>query len=119
MSDSVVYSGFAARLKIALDRAGIPDERGRAARISRQLKTSHVAVKKWLDGQGVPDIKHQIMLAQWLNVSFNWLSAGQGDIEVLSLSHEERVQLDAFRKLDARGKQMVRSVTETAMQYAA
>jgi len=120
MSDSQqVASGFADRLKTALERSGFPDERGRAAIVARKTKASHVAVKKWLDGQGLPDMKHQIVLAQWLNVSINWLSTGQGNMEVINMDSETMALAKMIQRMDSRGRQMMRTVAETQMPYAA
>lgn len=120
MSDSQqVASGFADRLKIALERNGFPDERGRAAIIARKVKAIHVAVKKWLDGQGLPDMKYQIVLAQWLNVSINWLSTWLGNMEVINMDSETMALFKLVQKMDQRGKQMMRSVAESQMHYSA
>lgn len=120
MSDSqAVARGFAERLKLALTRNGIPDERGRAARVARHIEISHVSVKKWLDGQGLPDLKHQVALAQWLKVSFNWLSAGQGNMEILDVTNEELALISIYRRMDGRGKQTIRNVADAQAQYHA
>ena len=113
-----VATAFAERLDQALTRRGFPAERGRAARVEREIGVSHVAVKKWLDGAGLPDQKHMIMLAIWLRVSFDWLATGQGRMDVMTLQDKEIALIDQFRKLDQRGQQLIMTVAEQQVVYA-
>jgi transcriptional regulator with XRE-family HTH domain len=99
-----VQNAFAGRLKMALEKNGVRLERGTAARIQREIGVSHVAVKKWLDGQGLPSQKRMMTLARWLNVSYEWLSSGQGKMQPLNLQDEEETLIHYYRKSDHRGR---------------
>ena len=51
---------------------------GRQAALARQLKVTQPAVKKWFDGDSIPDTDKIIDLAIWGNVCFEWLTTGRG-----------------------------------------
>lgn len=71
---------FAKRVHEVLDGMNFT-ERGRAQRIKREgfFDVSDRAINKWLSGESMPDYHNIEKLAKYLNVSFNWLAAGQGD----------------------------------------
>jgi len=51
---------------------------GRQAALARLLKVTQPAVKKWFDGDAIPDTDKIIDLAVWGNVCFEWLITGRG-----------------------------------------
>jgi hypothetical protein len=76
------HAAFAARLaEICTDQGLTP--RGRQAALVRMLKGRQVdvtqpAVKKWFDGDSLPDMEKCIEIAQWGRVCFEWLMTGRG-----------------------------------------
>lgn len=51
---------------------------GRQAALARLLKITQPAVKKWFDGESIPDTDKVIELAVWGGVCFEWLMTGRG-----------------------------------------
>ena len=72
---------FAKRLNDILDGKGYTP-RGRAQRLKREagFEISDRAINKWLKAETLPDHHNIEALAKFLNVNFNWLAAGQGEM---------------------------------------
>lgn len=68
---------FAARLREICDDMGVP-ERGRQTELGRLFNVSPKAARKWLVGDGFPEIHMAISIARWADVSFDWLMTGVG-----------------------------------------
>lgn len=45
---------------------------------SREVEVTQPAVKKWFDGEAIPETEKWIELAQWAGVCFEWLMTGRG-----------------------------------------
>ena len=87
---------FALRLSSACEQS--PDcqrARSRVSWLRHQFSPalSDQAVRKWFDGESIPDQAHIARLAQVLGVNAQWLQAGDGgDAVVKSLPDDERLQ---------------------------
>lgn len=68
---------FAARLNELCDDMQLPAH-GRQALLAKQFGVGPKAARKWLLGEGYPEMDLAIRIAQWANVSFNWLMTGMG-----------------------------------------
>jgi len=81
-SSESTKEAFAARIHKVLDEMQF-SERGRAQRIKREanFNVSDRAINKWLNGESMPDHHNIEALARYLDVNFNWLAAGQGDLK--------------------------------------
>ncbi len=81
-SSESTKEAFAARIHKVLDEMQF-SERGRAQRIKREagFDISDRAINKWLNGESMPDHHNIEALAQYLDVNFNWLAAGQGEYQ--------------------------------------
>ena len=111
--NQALLQGFSVRLIQACKEIGWK-ERGLAARISEALggAVSITAARKWVNGDGLPDIDNMIELSDTLAVSIDWLLKGGRVLEenshpkelnqsggrVMALSHEhwldEKVRSD-------------------------
>ncbi|UTV26414.1 helix-turn-helix domain-containing protein [Photobacterium atrarenae] len=71
---------FSERLNKACDQAGFP-VRGRAKEIQEKLeeKVSVVAIRKWLNGEAIPDTKRMRNLAKIVGTSVDHLITGESD----------------------------------------
>lgn len=67
-----VKADFAKRLHKAMDSAGYP-VRGRARILSREFKISDKGAGKWLNGEAIPETSKIPVLANFLNVTSEWL----------------------------------------------
>lgn len=67
-----VKADFAKRLHKAMDIAGYPI-RGRARILSREFKISDKGAGKWLNGEAIPETSKIPVLANFLNVTSEWL----------------------------------------------
>lgn len=103
---------FAERLQQACEQAGIPDERGRIAKIGRLAGVTHTAVRKWFNGEQIPSTERCIILAKKLRVNACWLYSGQGDIRENDLSSEEWQLIKRYRRADQRGRHMIYQIAD-------
>jgi len=69
--------GFASRLNEVCQDMGLP-EHGRQTELAKVFHVGPKAARKWLVGEGYPEMDLCISIAKWANVSFNWLMAGTG-----------------------------------------
>lgn len=86
--------GFSERLNQALTAIGIP-ERGRAERIRERLPgtISPIAIRKWLVGEGYPDMERLAMMAKMARVSIDWLITGTTSSErEIALGKQEMIK---------------------------
>src|SRR6185369_5754927 len=68
---------FASRLNEVCDDMKLP-KHGRQTALAKQFDVGPKAARKWLIGDGFPEIELAIRIANWGNVSFNWLMTGKG-----------------------------------------
>lgn len=68
---------FAERLAVIAESKGFK-ERGRQAEVARVCQVTQPAAKKWFDGDALPGMDHCVTIAEWGNVSFEWLITGRG-----------------------------------------
>jgi hypothetical protein len=68
---------FAKRLNEICDDKRMPGH-GRQTEVARIFGVGPKAARKWLVGDGFPEMELAIRIAKWANVSFNWLMAGTG-----------------------------------------
>jgi len=76
------YEAFARRLHQALDHAGFVKGRLRTGELAREKNVSRETARKWLSGQGLPELDRMIGLAVETCTSFEWLATGRGDMEL-------------------------------------
>ncbi|QVN18942.1 helix-turn-helix domain-containing protein [Burkholderia pyrrocinia] len=69
---------FSDRLNLVLDEEGLPPKgSGRQNQLARDWGLSQKGVRKWLEGEGVPETTRLIEMAKRYNVSFEWLATGR------------------------------------------
>lgn len=78
MSTLTILEAFAARLNEVCDDLDIPKEHGRQSALGRLMGVSPKAARKWLTGQGFPEMETAIRIAQLANINVNWLLQGVG-----------------------------------------
>ena len=72
---------FSARLNMALDESplGIPAKgEGRQVVVAKMFSVGQKAARKWMEGEGFPEMEKCIIIARKLNVSIEWLLTGRG-----------------------------------------
>lgn len=72
-----VTAQFAARLSQLCDEKRLP-ERGRQTQLAKVMEVTPNAARKWLLGEGMPELDMAIKLAQWGDVNVLWLLQGTG-----------------------------------------
>lgn len=75
-----VKEDFAKRLHQAMDQAGF-EVRGRARILSKEFKISDKGAGKWLNGESIPETAKIPLLADFVNVSAEWLLSGNGAMQ--------------------------------------
>ncbi|WP_186061020.1 helix-turn-helix domain-containing protein [Burkholderia gladioli] len=69
---------FADRLNLVLDEEGYPPKgSGRQNKLAKDWGLSQKGVRKWLEGEGVPETTRLIEMAKRYGVSFEWLATGR------------------------------------------
>ena len=99
---------FSKRLNLALQT--LPNQPLSTAQIATQFNlryskesVSPQAVHKWLTGQSLPTTDKIRTLAEWLNVSYEWLRYGiKREFEI---SDADKLMLEYFQKLSSSQKQ--------------
>lgn len=57
---------------------GLPRERGRQTELAKQFGFSPNAARKWLNGDGMPELENALRIANWAEVTIVWLLQGLG-----------------------------------------
>lgn len=105
---------FSARLQTALDAAGVISGRGRRAAIARALGVSGEAARKWLNGEAIPAMEMASKLAQYADVSVDWLLTGRAQSQAnLSIADISRSALEIAHIYDQLPKPLQNYITET------
>ncbi|ENH6337831.1 helix-turn-helix transcriptional regulator [Burkholderia vietnamiensis] len=69
---------FSDRLNLVLDEEGLPPKgSGRQNQLAKDWGLSQKGVRKWLEGEGVPETTRLIEMAKRYGVSFEWLATGR------------------------------------------
>lgn len=110
-------TNFSERLRAALlrlDTIEIPSqsERGWLQAVAGLFGVSHAAVRKWLYGDSMPDMPHLAVIAKKCRVNVTWLATGEGDMEIVALSPDEKALVLRYRTTDARGNAILRTLAE-------
>lgn len=80
---------FSLRLNEVMDESplGIPVKgSGRQMVVAKMFGVGQKAARKWMEGEGFPEMEKCIQIAKKLNVSLEWLLTGRGDKRVLDNS---------------------------------
>lgn len=78
VKESEVTSQFAVRLHEVCGHLGIPAGRGRQTALAGKFGVSPNAARKWLLGEGMPELAKAIEIASAANVNILWLLQGVG-----------------------------------------
>lgn len=80
------------------------ESRGKTAKeLTEDVNISHVTVSRYLNGRREPDLKYVLLLAQYFNVSIDWLLGFSGNkFDVLPPVIQEFVTLYSLASPDDR-----------------
>lgn len=101
----MVETTFSQRFAQALERAGFPDERGRQGRLAKIFDVSGETIRKWLNDEGLPELKRYPEFRNLLRVNGEWLFFGNGPMEIgepaapYTVAHVETAVPDDVRQL--------------------
>lgn len=73
-----VLSTFSGRLVECCIDMGLKQERGRTSGLARMFSVTPNAAKKWLTGDGMPELSKAVEIANRAGVSVIWLLQGSG-----------------------------------------
>ncbi|KVH55260.1 hypothetical protein [Burkholderia cepacia] len=72
---------FSDRLNLVLDEEGFPPKgNGRQIRLAKDWALTAKGVRKWLEGEGVPELTRLMEMAKRYSVNFEWLATGRDPI---------------------------------------
>lgn len=101
MSDT--KHNFSERLNQAIDESGLdipPKGENRQKIAGKLFGVGQSAVRKWLEGEGLPKYERSIEMAKKLKVSLEWLMSGRGDKRMITESSVEMAHLlDIWNKM--------------------
>ena len=78
METSELRAAFAARLSEVCDDLGLPTERGRQTELGKRFGVTPKAARKWLNGDGFPELETAIRICNDAGVNVTWLLQGIG-----------------------------------------
>ena len=78
MQETDVKRLFASRLSELCDDMKLPPHRGRQTALATQFGVSPNAARKWLRGEGMPELDMAVRIADWAKVNVAWLLQGYG-----------------------------------------
>ena len=78
MSTNAEKQAFASRLHELCTDMDLPAERGRQSTLGKLFGVTPNAARKWLLGEGLPELDVAMRIAKWAEVNFEWLMTGRG-----------------------------------------
>lgn len=71
---------FKDRLKYLINNIIVNDQQVTAYRIGKETTVSRVSIENYLSGKQTPSIEKATIIAQYFNISVNWLLTGEGEM---------------------------------------
>lgn len=71
---------FKDRLKYLIENVSINNQQVTPYRIGKDTTVSRVSIENYLSGKQTPSIEKATIIAQYFNISVNWLLTGEGEI---------------------------------------
>lgn len=99
----LIKQEFAKRLHQAMDNAGF-EMRGRARILSKEFKVSDKGAGKWLNGEAIPETSKIPLLANFLNISAEWLLTGNDEAQ------SENSKLNKINNIEKRRSEALNSI---------
>ena len=88
------------------------NEKGlKISQLEKELGFGNATIRRW--GENAPSVDKALKVANFLNISLEWLVTGK---EAPELTPEERELLQNYRKADERGKRRIRSAAAEEAQ---
>lgn len=78
MTQATNHSQFAQRLSEVCVELGIPPGHGQQAALGRMFGVTPKAARKWLVGEGYPEMEMALRICERAGVNINWLLQGVG-----------------------------------------
>lgn len=102
-----VRADFATRLHELCDDMQLPPERGRQSRLAAIFRVTPNAARKWLNGEGMPELETAIEIANWADANVTWLLQGTGPKRGDRVDTKALVLNEAIEALPAEAGQQV------------
>jgi hypothetical protein len=112
---------FSQRLRVALEAASYG--KFKVSDIEREFNLRYVsgsvtpqAIYKWLNGQSIPSFDKIQVLADWLNVSAEWLKTGASNTTLNAQSLIEKQGLESFLQLNNDHKYLILNLMQALLK---
>ena len=112
---------FSQRLRVALEAASYGTFK--VSEIEREFNLRYVsgsvtpqAIYKWLNGQSIPSFDKIQVLADWLNVSAEWLKTGASTTTLNAPSLIEKQGLESFLQLNNEHKYLILNLMQALLK---
>ena len=112
---------FSQRLRVALEAASYSTFK--VSDIEREFNLRYVsgsvtpqAIYKWLNGQSIPSFDKIQVLADWLNVSAEWLKTGANNTTLNAQSLIEKQGLESFLQLNNEHKYLILNLMQALLK---
>ena len=112
---------FSQRLRVALEAASYGTFK--VSDIEREFNLRYVSgsvtpqsIYKWLNGQSIPSFDKIQVLADWLNVSAEWLKTGASNTTLNAQSLIEKQGLESFLQLNNEHKYLILNLMQALLK---
>ena len=113
-----IYFEFSQRLNQVADLLKVPPVgKNRQSVMGKMFGVSQEAARKWLSGEGMPQLAKCIEICNKANISIDWLLTGKGQMLVAgyNLSNEMTAHLQVMQQLpDYARTEVIRDAIKTA-----
>lgn len=99
-------NGFVARLREVCNDMQLP-EHGRQTMLAKRFGVTQGATKKWLNGEGFPNMDKIVAICEWADVNVNWLVMGTGPKKTGGADIKTVVLGEALQALPDQDRQQV------------
>lgn len=108
---------FSNRLNELLDARNFPAKgKGRQVELGKRYSLTQKAVRKWVEGEGLPEIVRLIQISRDFGCNFEWLATGNGPRD--SENAEPGPFAELFRRIDSAPPETVRMIELALMPDA-
>jgi len=113
-----IYFEFSQRLNQVADLLKVPPVgKNRQSVMGKMFGVSQEAARKWLSGEGMPQLTKCIEICNKANISIDWLLTGKGSMLIVgyNLSNEMTAHLQVMQQLpDYARTEVIRDAIKTA-----
>lgn len=102
-----IRQAFVDRVHVLCDELGIPAGHGRQTALGKRFGVTAKAARKWLTGQGYPEMETAVRMCEEAHISVVWLLQGTPPMRGSQVDHSTAVVAEALMSLPAENRNQV------------